>query len=93
MRYSKLFGKTIREIPKDIYLTSHQLLYKAGFIRELVAGRYFLTNLGYRVINKIVKIIDEEMEMIGSHQVMTPTLHPLSSAKSGSGITNLLLRF
>ncbi|MCX6725766.1 MAG: proline--tRNA ligase [Candidatus Shapirobacteria bacterium] len=78
MRYSKLFGKTIREIPKDIYLTSHQLLYKAGFIRELVAGRYFVTNLGYRVINKIVKVIDEEMEMIGSQRVMTPTLHPLS---------------
>ena len=64
MRYSKLFGKTIREIPKDIYLTSHQLLYKAGFIRELVAGRYFLTNLGYRVVNKIVGIIDEEMAII-----------------------------
>jgi len=78
MRYSKLFGKTIREIPKDIYLTSHQLLYKAGFIRELVAGRYFLTNLGYRVINKIVGIIDEEMAVIDSQRVMTPTLHPLS---------------
>ena len=77
MRYSKLFGKTIREEPKEVFLPSHKLLYKAGFIRELVAGRYLFTPLGWRVLEKIVKIIDEEMVAIGSQRVFTPTLHPI----------------
>ena len=77
MKYSKLFGKTIREEPKEVFLLSHKLLYKAGFIRELVAGRYLFTPLGWRVLEKIVKIIDEEMVSIGSQRVFTPTLHPI----------------
>ncbi|MCX6724536.1 MAG: proline--tRNA ligase, partial [Candidatus Shapirobacteria bacterium] len=77
MLYSKLFGKTIREEPKEAFLLSHKLLYKAGFIRELTAGRYLFTHLGWRVLDKIVKIIDEEMTEIGSQRVATPTLHPL----------------
>ncbi|MCJ7804954.1 proline--tRNA ligase [Patescibacteria group bacterium] len=77
MRYSKLFGKTIREEPKEAFLSSHKLLYKAGFIRELVAGRYLFTPLGWRVLERIVKIIDEEMTLIGSQRVATPTLHPI----------------
>ncbi len=77
MRYSKLFGKTVRNAPKDATLISHQLLYKAGFIREVVAGRYILTPLGLRVEQKIIKIIDDEMTKIGSQRVVLPTLHPL----------------
>jgi len=77
MRYSKLFGKTVREAPKDAVLASHKLLYRAGYIRDLVAGRYMFTPLGYRVIEKIMKIIDEEMKAIGGERVVTPTLHPL----------------
>jgi len=77
MLYSKLFGKTIREEPKEAFLPSHKLLYKAGFIRELTAGRYLFTNLGWRVLDKIVKIIDEEMALIDSQRVATPTLHPI----------------
>jgi len=77
MYYSKLFGKTVRDIPSDIYLDSHKLLYQAGFIRELTAGRYLFTPLGWRVLDKIIKIIDEEMTMIDSQRVGTPTLHPI----------------
>ena len=77
MKYSKLFGKTIREEPKETFLPSHKLLYKAGFIRELVAGRYLFTPLGWRVLERIVKIIDQEMTLIGSQRVATPTLHPI----------------
>ena len=82
MLYSQLFGKTIREEPKEAFLPSHKLLYKAGFIRELVAGRYLFTNLGWRVLDKIVKIIDEEMAAIGSQRVFTPTLHPIELWKA-----------
>ena len=77
MRYSQLFGKTVRQAPKEATLPSHQLLYKAGFIRDLSAGRYLLTPLGYRVFEKIIKIIDEEMQAIGGQRVVSPTLHPL----------------
>lgn len=77
MRYSKLFGKTVRDAPKDAVLISHKLLYKAGFIRDLAAGRYLFTPLGYKVFEKIVKIIDEEMRRIGGQRVYSPTLHPL----------------
>ena len=77
MRYSKLFGKTVREAPKDAVMESHKLLYRGGFIRDLVAGRYLFTPLGFRVLEKIIKIIDEEMKAIGGQRVGTPTLHPL----------------
>jgi len=77
MRYSRLFGKTVRRAPKDAVLASHKLLYRAGYIRDLVAGRYLFTPLGFQVLEKIIKIIDEEMKAIGGERVTTPTLHPL----------------
>jgi len=77
MRYSKLFGKTVRNAPKDAVLESHKLLFRAGFIRDLSAGRYLLTPLGFKVFEKIIKIIDEEMQTIGGQRVSSPTLHPL----------------
>lgn len=77
MKYSKLFGKTVREAPKDIVMASHKLLYQGGFIRELASGRYMLTPLGFRVEKKIIEIIDREMEAIGSQRLIVPTFHPL----------------
>jgi len=62
MRYSKLFGKTVRDPKSDMKLASHKLLYQGGFVRELSAGRYEFLPLGYRVWQKIVNVIDEEME-------------------------------
>lgn len=76
MKYSKLFGKTEKNIPSQIKLISHKLLYQAGFIRELAAGRYELLPLGAKVYQNVIKIIDKEMESIGSQRVYTPTLHP-----------------
>lgn len=77
MLYSKLFGKTVREAPKDSVLASHRLLYQAGYIRELSSGRYMLTPLGFKLEQKVVNIIDEEMRNIGSQRVIVPTFHPL----------------
>ncbi|MFH1840597.1 MAG: proline--tRNA ligase [Candidatus Shapirobacteria bacterium] len=77
MLYSKLFGKTVREAPKGALLASHKLLYRAGFVRDLCAGRLMLTPLGERVEQKIIQIIDEEMAAIGSQRVTVPTFHPL----------------
>lgn len=89
MRYSKLFGKTVRDISKEAKLISHQLLYKAGFIRELVSGRYSILPLGFRVHDKIKKIIKEEMDAIGAQQIITPTLHPLELWKRTNRTTTM----
>lgn len=76
MRYSKLFGKTIKDIPKDATLPSHKLLYQGGFIRESAAGRYYHLPLGLRVMQKIRAIIKEEMDRSGAQEMTTPVLHP-----------------
>lgn len=78
MLYSKLFGKTIKETPKDAVLSSHKLLYRAGFIRESTAGRYYLLPLGLRVQQKIQAIIKEEMDKTGAQELLTPVLHPIA---------------
>jgi len=77
MRQSKLFGKTEKEDRSDVTVASHRLLVKGGFIRESVAGRYFLLPLGMRVFNKIVDIIKDEMDQKGAQEMISPTLHPL----------------
>ncbi len=76
MKYSKLFGKTIKETPRDATLISHRLLYRAGYIRESTAGRYYLLPLGMRVQQKIQAIIKEEMDKAGAQEMITPVLHP-----------------
>lgn len=76
MKYSKLFGKTIKDVPKDATLASHKLLYQAGFIRESTAGRYYFLPLGQRVQQKIIKIAKEEMDKAGAQEIIAPILHP-----------------
>ena len=77
MKYSKLFGKTIKDTPTGAMLTSHKLLYQAGFIRESTAGRYYLLPLGIRVHRKIEAVIKEEMDRVGAQLLVTPILHPV----------------
>ena len=77
MRQSKLFGKTTKAVSDNIKVTSHKLLYRGGFIRESVSGRYYFLPLGIRVKDKIVKIIEEEMDNAGAIKMMTPVLHPM----------------
>jgi len=76
MKYSKLFGKTLKDTPKDATLVSHKLLYQAGFIRESTAGRYYLLPLGLRSHDKIRAIVKEEMDLAGGQEIVTPLLHP-----------------
>ncbi len=77
MRYSKLFGKTIKQDPTDASFASHKLLHRGGFVRESTAGRYFILPLGLRVQQKIIKIIKEEMDATGAQEMLSPVLHPL----------------
>jgi len=77
VRISKLFGKTQREIPAEADTVSHQLLLRAGMIRQVAAGVYSYLPLAWRVLKKIENIIREEMDKAGGQELMLPVLQPL----------------
>jgi len=77
MKYSEMFGQTVKSVPRDLKAVSHQLLYKGGFIRQVAAGRYAFLPLGYRVWQRIMDVIEEEMRTVGSERILTPNLHPI----------------
>ena len=77
MRVSKLFGKTQREIPAEADTISHQLLLRAGMIRQVAAGVYSYLPLAWRALKKIENIIREEMDRAGGQELMMPALQPL----------------
>ncbi len=76
MRLSKLFGRTLREVPAEAELTSHQLLLRAGMIRQLAAGIYSYLPLGWRVLHKLVEIMRQEMDAVGGQEILMPVVHP-----------------
>jgi prolyl-tRNA synthetase len=76
MRWSQLFIPTLRDDPADAEVVSHRLLLRAGYIRQLGAGIYSLLPLGWRVSQRITRIIREEMERIGGQEFFLPALHP-----------------
>ncbi|MFH1427536.1 MAG: aminoacyl--tRNA ligase-related protein [Patescibacteria group bacterium] len=76
MLQSKLFTKTIKEIPKDETSFNAQTLIRAGFVDKVSAGVYTFLPLGLRVHNKICQIIREEMNKVGGQEVLMPALTP-----------------
>jgi prolyl-tRNA synthetase len=77
MRFSKLFGKTLRQTPTEAECISHQLLVRAGMIAQEAAGVYSYLPLGWRVLKKIESIVRDEMDKAGGQEVMLPVLQPL----------------
>ncbi|MBI4546347.1 MAG: proline--tRNA ligase [Ignavibacteriae bacterium] len=77
MRLSNSFIPTLKEIPSDAYIPSHQLMLRAGMIRPLGAGVYSFLPLGYRLVKKIIEIIRDEMDAIGGQEFHLPALNPL----------------
>ncbi len=78
MRWTSLFIPTLREAPAEAEAVSHQLLVRGGFIRQLQSGHYSMLPLAWKVNKKIVKILREEMDLIGAQEVMLPAIHPAS---------------
>jgi len=76
MRWTSFFSPTLRDAPADAEATSHKLLVRAGFIRQLHSGHYTLLPLAFRVRKKIIQIVEEEMDAIGGQEVQMPTLQP-----------------
>src|ERR687886_820324 len=75
-RASQLFLPTLREPPADAEATSHKLLVRGGFIRQVGAGLWTFLPLGWRVHQKVVQIIREEMNAIGGQEMLCPVLTP-----------------
>ncbi|KPJ64489.1 prolyl-tRNA synthetase [candidate division KD3-62 bacterium DG_56] len=76
MRASQLFFPTLREVPGEAELISHQLLLRAGFIRRLAAGVYSYLPLARRVLHRIEDVVREEMNRSGAQELTLPTLQP-----------------
>ena len=76
MRASQLYSPTLREMPADAEVMSHKLMLRAGFIRKLSAGLYTFLPLAWRMLRKIETIVREEMDVIGSQEIMMPIIQP-----------------
>ncbi len=76
MRMSQLFGQTLREIPAEADIASHQLLLRAGYIQQLGAGIFCYLHLAQRSFAKIQQIMREEIEAIGGQEICMPVVQP-----------------
>lgn len=72
MRVSKLYAPTLREVPAEAEVPSHQLMLRAGFMRKAAGGIYSYLPLAWRVIKKIENIVREEMDAKGSQEILMP---------------------
>jgi prolyl-tRNA synthetase len=77
MRMSKLLLKTLRELPADAEMPSHQLMLRAGLITPFAAGLYSFSPVGWRVIQRIEAILRSEMDGMGAQEVHLPALNPI----------------
>lgn len=74
MKQSKMLVPTLKEVPADADIASHQWLMRAGYIRQNTSGVYSFLPLGKRVLQKIEVIIKEEMDKIGANEILMPAL-------------------
>ena len=76
MRFSNIFIPTLREAPSEADAISHILMLRAGYVRQLASGLYIYLPLALRVMERINRIIREEMNAIGAQEISMPALHP-----------------
>ncbi len=77
MKWTNYFIATMKELPADATAPSHQLMIRAGLIRQVVAGAYTYLPLGYRSLRKIENIVREEMNAAGAVELHMPAMHPI----------------
>ena len=76
MRMSKLFSQTLRDRPSEAEIPSHELLLRAGFIRQLAAGIFTYMPFAKRSLTKIENLMREEINAIGGQEISMPVIHP-----------------
>ena len=76
MRFTNLFSKTLRDDQNEADAVSHNLLLRAGYVRQLAAGIFSYLHFGQRCMRKIEQILREEMDGIGGDEICMPIVHP-----------------
>ncbi len=76
MKTSQILISTLREAPADAEIASHQLMLRAGMVRQLASGIYTWLPLGLRVLRKVEAIVREEMDRAGAQEIMMPAIQP-----------------
>jgi prolyl-tRNA synthetase len=76
MRLSQFHLATVKEVPADAEIASHQLMLRAGMIRKLASGLYTWSPLGLRVLRKVENIVREEMDHAGAIEMLMPSVQP-----------------
>jgi prolyl-tRNA synthetase len=74
MRLSRYFLPTLKESPKEAEIVSHKLMLRAGMIKQQAAGSYSWLPFGFRVLQKVIRIIEEEQNRSGAVELLMPTL-------------------
>ncbi|MCC6445065.1 MAG: proline--tRNA ligase [Armatimonadetes bacterium] len=93
MRASQLYFPTLREMPAEAELISHQLLLRGAFIRKVSAGVYEFLPLGWRVLRKVEEIVRQEMDRAGGQELLLPSLQPAELwQESGRDALDILMR-
>ncbi|MEZ6123435.1 MAG: proline--tRNA ligase [Planctomycetaceae bacterium] len=77
MRWTQTFIPTLKEVPSDAEIPSHQLMLRSGLIRQLMAGAYTYLPLGYRAVRKVSEIVRQEMDRAGAIELFMPALQPI----------------
>src|SRR5262245_22140988 len=76
MKRSQLFLPTLKDVPAEAEVMSHQLMLRAGLIRRVASGIYSYLPLGHRVLQKVSQIIREEMNRAGAQELLLPAMQP-----------------
>jgi prolyl-tRNA synthetase len=76
MRLSLYFLPLLRETPSEAQIVSHRLMLRAGMVRQSSAGIYSWLPMGLRVLRKVERIVREEQDRSGAHEVLMPTIQP-----------------
>ncbi len=78
MKWTETLIPTLKEEPADAEVVSHKLMLRAGMIRKLSSGVYSYLPLGFKILNKVINIVREEMERAGAIEVYLPALQPIN---------------
>ncbi len=76
MRYSQTFIPTVKEVPADAEIPSHQLMIRAGLMRKLASGTYIYLPAGQRILRKVMEIVRQEMDRAGALECTVPVVQP-----------------
>ena len=77
MRYSQAFIPTVKEVPAEAEIISHQLMLRAGLMRKLASGTYIYLPAGQRILLKVIQIVREEMNRAGAQECTVPICQPM----------------